>query len=264
MKCIQCGTDLPEGATFCTACGTNQATAPPPAPYQPPIPEPVSKGAGLSTKTILYIASTLFVIFVGLVLFVWLYFFPPGVYVQDSFRKVHKDLVSQVQTSEAKINDGMLDTVPLNEKFDAFLYAPRASDKTIIEATVVWKEGDENVISGIVCCATNENNFLVFMVTGRNEYVIDQYDNQSWYRLTAFLKLPKNVKIERNVPYHMKMMIEGDTLSVYLNDVYLAKITDAVEHAGRVGIYTQGGKAGKSVISFDDFKAKKISLFQGD
>jgi hypothetical protein len=282
MKCAQCGAEIAPGAVFCTSCGARQAPSAPAQPAAPPLAQtagaapvysapaetqapsaPVPQPAK-SSKSIGILIGIVLLLFIGAIIAVWLVFFPPGVYVQDSFRKVHDDLASQVKSTKAQINNGMLDTTPLNEKFDSFLYKQRTSDKSSIETTVVWKEGDENTIFGVICCALDENNFLVFMVTGKGNYLIDSYENRNWYRLTEFLKLPKDIQIERNKPYTLKIALEGDVVTAYLNDKMLATLTDAVEHSGRTGFYAQGGKTGRTVVAFDSFKAKKNSLFQGD
>src|SRR5262249_37055824 len=155
--CAQCGAEIAPGAVFCTSCGAQQAPAPaaqsaappatPPAPsapvYSAPAgtqmpPAPVPQ-ATKSSKAIGILIGIVLLLFIAGIIAVWLVFFPPGVYVQDSFRKVHDDLASQVKSSKAQINNGMLDTTPLNEKFDSFLYTPRTSDKSTIETTVTWK-----------------------------------------------------------------------------------------------------------------------------
>jgi hypothetical protein len=200
---------------------------------------------------------------VGGAIALWLTFFPPGVYVSDSFRKPHRDIVSQIQDFGGRIQDGMLELEPPNGRYYGISYKDPIADQATIIATVIWKEGDENSTFGILCCDTGSNEFIAFMVSGQSYYHLAGHGSE-WYDLTGWLKLPKELKIQKNVPYKIKMVIEDDFISLYLGDTFLAKIMEDFNHRGKPGLYAEGGKAGKTVIAFDDFEAKKNSLFQSD
>src|SRR5262249_42451024 len=104
MKCAQCGAEMAPGAAFCTSCGARQAPAapvqpapPPPGPPAAPAAPAYSAPAGTpipaspvpqptkSSKAIGIVIGILLLLFIGAIIAVWLVFFPPGVYVQDSF-----------------------------------------------------------------------------------------------------------------------------------------------------------------------------------
>lgn len=233
---------------------------PPYAPYAQP-----KRSGGLSAKAIGIIAAILFVVFLGAAVAVWLVFFPPGLYVRDRFSSAHPEIESQIKDLNAEIQDGMVLMKPGNEKFQALLYKTEAGTKSTMEATVVWKEGDEDSMFGVVCCGKDASNFTVFMIKAKSIYAIYQYLDGQWYELALDLHLPKDIKIQKNVPYKVKAVLEGEYMSFYLNDVLLAKIFDSFgEHRGRVGVYAQGGKTGNTVIAYDSFQAKKNSVFQKD
>lgn len=228
------------------------------------MPAPVSRG--LPVKAIVIAVVVMFVLFVGAGVAVWLTFFPPGVYVQDSFRKVHTEIEGRIRDlgTGAALRDGVLEMLPNNGKFYSVIYKTPASENSTIETTVTWKEGDKDTFFGIICCATDQDNFTVLMLNGNSEYLINSHGKDEWYDVTGFLKLPKTLTIQKNVPYKLKIMTAGDEVSVFLNDTQLAKFLDAFPHKGRVGFYAQGGKSGRTVLAFDDFEAKKNSLFQTD
>lgn len=267
MVCAQCGHPLKEGIRFCANCGSAVQEVPAPQKVQHPAPaselHPAEKvGSRIAGKTILILGLVGVVVFIGIIGAIWLYFFPPGVYVKDSYRKAHKELAGSLKGVNATFTDGFVHLRPPNQKFYVLLYETPASNQATVEGTALWKEGDEDTIFGIACCAVDEENFTALMIGAKGDYLVNTFTNGDWYDLTGFLRLPKSMKIEKNVPYNLKLVSEGDYLSAYLNETLLIRFLDAYQHNGRVGIYAQGGKTGPTDIGFDDFKAKKNSLFQ--
>lgn len=275
MVCSQCGESLSPEVRFCRNCGSPVPAVPvsAPAPSTPSAISPTSQASqaeiaktkrGLSTKTIFVLISIVLLIIVGGGLALWFTFFPPGVYVRDSFRKPHQEIVSQVQDYGARIQDGMLEMEPPNEKFYSIAYKDPISDESTIEATIVWKEGEENSSFGIFCCDNGNKEFISFMISGQSYYHLASHAGNEWFSLTGWLKLPKDLKIQKKVPYQLKMVIEKSYISVYLGETFLAKILEDYSHRGQPGVYAEGGKTGKTVIAFDEFEARKNSLFQSD
>jgi hypothetical protein len=265
MTCAQCGQTLKDDARFCPACGASQQPAAGPAEH--PLTSAQDLAAPpharkISTKLIVIAVSAALLLFLGSIVALWLYFFPPGVYVSDSFRKPHKDLATFVKTINANYSDGKIHLQPPNRNFYVLLYEKPASNHATVEGTAIWKEGDEDTILGLACCAIDDNNFTALMISGKGNYLLNTYTGGEWYDLTGFLRLPKSMKIQKGVPYKLKIVTEGDYISAFLNDALLIRMLDAFQHNGRSGIYAQGGKAGSTAIDFDDFKAKKNSLFQ--
>jgi hypothetical protein len=238
----------------------------PPVPSAPvaPVPDAIQPKKGMSSKTILFLILAIFLAVVGGGIALWLTFFPPGVYVSDSFRKPHKDIVSQIQDYGARVQDGMLELEPPNDKFYSISYKDPISDESTIEATALWKEGDADTTFGILCCDSGNKEFIAFMISGESYYHLASHAGTEWYSLTGWLKLPKELKIQKNTAYHLKMVIEKNLITLYLGETFLAKIMEDYSHRGMPGLYAEGGKAGKTVIAFDEFKAKKNSLFQSD
>jgi zinc-ribbon domain len=274
MKCAQCGEALSPEARFCRNCGSPVSVAPPvPQPSQPiatppvpslPLPEVPQIKKGMSSKAIIFLVLAAFLLIVGGGIALWFTFFPPGVYVSDSFRKPHSDIVSQIQDYGGRIKDGMLELEPPNEKFYSISYKDPTSDEATIEATVIWKEGDANSSFGVLCCDVGNKEFIAFMISGESYYHLASHAGSDWYSLTGWLKLPKELKIQKNTPYQIKMVIEKNFITLYLGETFLAKIMEDYNHRGMPGLYAEGGKSGKTVIAFDEFKAKKNSMFQSD
>src|SRR5437016_6268431 len=103
------------------------------------------------------------------------------------------------------------------------------------------------------------------MVKGKGNYQIYQYIGDKWYAMAEDLKLPPEIKLQKNTPYRLKIMVENGYISFYMNDILLIKLFDSFStHKGKVGLYAQGGKTGATTIAFDEFRAKKNSLFQKD
>ncbi len=153
---------------------------------------------------------------------------------------------------------------PPNEKFYSVSYKDPVSDESTIEATIVWKEGEENTAFGIFCCDNGNKEFISFMISGQSYYHLASHAGSEWYSLTGWLKLPKELKIQKNVAYQLKMVLEKNYISIYLGETFLAKILEDINHRGQPGLYAEGGKSGKTVIAFDEFEARKNSLFQSD
>lgn len=216
-------------------------------------------------KTVVIIGLVLFLFFVGIGVGVWLYFFPPGVYVRDRFSTENSEIASQLKENGSKVHDGVVDFNPDNEKFYSLIYQTPASPQTTLEATATWKEGDESTILGLICCATDKGNFTSFMINGKGIYSVYQYIDSKWYEMLDDCRVPKSVQIQKGTTSKMKVVVEGDYLTFYLNDVMAVKLADSfTEHKGKVGLYVQGGKAGNTTVSFDQFEAKKNSMFQKD
>jgi len=70
MKCPECGTDNPEGAEFCSECGTKMPASQPSTGETKLVetekritsPPPQSKGSGIGTKAILIIIVAIVVV----------------------------------------------------------------------------------------------------------------------------------------------------------------------------------------------------------
>lgn len=214
---------------------------------------------------VVIIGLVLFLLFVGIGVGVWLYFFPPGVYVRDRFNNENSQIASQITDNGSKVHDGVVDVTPANEKFYSLIYETNVSPQSTIEATAVWKDGDENTIAGLICCATDKANFMAFMINGKGIYSVYEYIDSKWYEMLDDCKVPKTVQIKKGEPLKLKVLVEGDYLSFYLNDVMVVRLSDSYgEHKGRAGLYVQGGKTGNTIVSFDEFTAKKNSMFQKD
>jgi hypothetical protein len=282
MNCIHCGQPLNPGARFCTSCGKDQndrtMPKPPessnqsqakvqvPAPGVQQIPAPVTRSGGISAKALIIIIASVFLLVAIAGAAAWLYFFPPGVYIKDNFGKAHREIESQIKSlgSEAVIGDNKLEIRPPNKLFYMLMYETPASPNATIESTITWTEGEKDLLFGVVCCAASEENFTAFLVGGKGEYLLQNYANGQWFALTSFLKLPKAIQIEKNVPYNVRIVTEGDVISVFFENQLLLKMTDAIDHGGRFGFYAQGGSSGTTKIVFEKFRAKKNSLFQPD
>src|SRR5262245_38781039 len=262
ITCSQSGETLSPEARFCGNCGASvpapavaapsvapiPSPAPSPSPVQSsPQPAAVQPKSGLSSKAIMVLISIIALVIVGGGIALWLTFFPPGVYVQDSFRKPHRDIVSQIQDFGGRIQDGLLELEPPNGRYYGMSYKDPISDQATITGTMIWKEGDENSTFGLVCCDNGNNEFVAFMISGQSYYHLASHGSQ-WYDLTGWLKLPKQLKVQKNVPYKLKMVIEDDFISLYIGETFLAKIMEDVNHRGKPGLYAEGGKAGKSLI----------------
>jgi zinc-ribbon domain len=269
--CHQCGQTLPDGTRFCGFCGAQQNVVPQTiaqsAAGLPPMPATAAPPAksGISTKTIATVIGIFFLLILIGSLTLWLWLFPPGVYIKDSYSRENDEIANQIKEVGATVHDGLLDIKPGNDLFYAFLYQTPASNQATIETTAIFKDGDENAMMGLVCCGVDNKNFIGFMMKRSGVYQIYQYLNGKWYPLAEDLSIPKSIKLQQNTPYQIRVVIEKEYMSFYWGDMLLIKVLDAFsEHKGRFGVYAQGGKAGSTTISFDSFKAKKNSLFQKD
>jgi hypothetical protein len=266
MNCIHCGQPIAPGARFCVACGREQVAAAPAAPSLTPSATPAQKTGGCSPKIILILAVVLLLVFGIGGAIAFFYFFPPGVLVKDNFKKPHPQLESKIRKlgSAARYFNDALEIDPPNKRFYALLYDTVAPEKSTVEATVEWKEGDKDTLFGIICCAVAEDQFYVLMINGRSEYLLQSYYDRDWADITGYMRLPKMKQIKKNVPYKLKIVTEGDYISAFLDDELLLKMMDPVVHKGKTGIYAQGGEVGKSTITFHELRAKKNSMFQSD
>ncbi len=272
MNCGVCGQALPGDAKFCPNCGAfpneKSATAAAPAkaagtPAVPAAEKPPVKRMSFRTTALLVLSGLL--IFTLLVVGGWLYFFPPWIYDRDSFSSVHPDLASRMQEiGGMTVHDGLLEIAPRSGFYTAILYGQPASSHSSVNATVAWTAGDPDSAFGIACCATDASNFMAYMIQGDGSYILDRYEGGRPTPLAGPVRLPAALRIQPGVPYRMKMIIEGQYLSLYLNETMLMKILDDSPHHGLPGLFTKGSKSGNTRISFDYFEARKNSIFQRD
>jgi zinc-ribbon domain len=261
MNCIHCGQPITPGARFCVACGREQVAAATPSSAMP-----VQKTGGCSPKLIFILVAVLLLVFGIGGAIAFFYFFPPGVFVKDNFKKPHPQLESKIRSlgSAARFFNDALEIDPPTKRFYTLIYDAVATERGTVEGTVEWKDGDKDTIFGIICCAIDSNNFYVLMITGRGEYLLQSYEEGDWVDLTGYLPLPKMKVIKKNVPYKLRIVTEGDYISAFLDDQLLVKLMDPINHKGKPGIYSQGGQNGKTTIAFHELRAKKNSIFQSD
>ena len=141
------------------ATGSSPPSTDAPAAAAPQVP-------AVPVRKLIIIGSVAFVLLASLGIGLWFYFSPPGVYIIDRFSKPHDELTTEIVKVGATLNNGMLDIQPSSGAYVKLLYQTPASDQATIEATAIWREGDESTMLGLVCCASSDSNFMEFLIDG--------------------------------------------------------------------------------------------------
>jgi hypothetical protein len=126
-------------------------------------------------------------------------------------------------------------------------------DDVSIEVNARVASGAQDGHYGVLCRYKDADNFYYFAVSADGYYAIFRRDEGNMRVLTGDGMLSSShIKTGRQVN-HVLGVCKGDELSLYVNDEWLATVTDDAHAQGDVGLGASSGPGGGTRIVFDDF-----------
>lgn len=135
----------------------------------------------------------------------------------------------------------------------------RNFDDVIITVQARQASGPDNNAYGVICRYQSQENFYVFLISGDGYYAIGKYqsgsqqilyltgDGQYHYLFSDAI----NQGIATN---QMRVSCVGDELSLTVNGLPLATVTDPTFVTGDIGLGVSAFELGTAVIEFDNIK----------
>lgn len=114
--------------------------------------------------------------------------------------------------------------------------SPEYTDFTL-ETQARFVEGPWAWTYGLIFRVQDEKNFYLFLVGYNGDYIVDKIVKGEWHRLHDWTKSPALDVSQAN---RLKVICQGDQISVFANDTLLTTVKDNSFNSGSVGIYFQG------------------------
>ena len=131
----------------------------------------------------------------------------------------------------------------------------RQFDDVIITVQARQMSGPDNNAYGVICRYQNKDNFYIFLVSGDGFYAIGKYQsgNEVMQYLTGDGKFVASDVINQGVAMNqIRASCIGDQLSLAVNGLPLASVTDPTFVVGDMGLAGSTFEAGTAVITFDN------------
>jgi len=130
-------------------------------------------------------------------------------------------------------------------------------DDVIVSTDVRQVSGPNDNAYGTICRYQNEENFYVFLISGDGYYTIGKYTSDS----PAITYLTENgeyqfsdVINQGNATNQIRSSCIGQELSLAVNGITLATVTDPTFVIGDVGLAVSTLELGTAVVEFTDFR----------
>jgi hypothetical protein len=130
-------------------------------------------------------------------------------------------------------------------------------DDVIVTSDARQVSGPNDNAYGAICRYQNEENFYVFLISGDGYYTIGKYTSDS----PAITYLTENgeyqfsdVINQGNATNEIRASCIGQELSLAVNGISLATVTDPTFVVGDVGLAVSTLEPGTAVVEFTDFR----------
>ncbi|MEW5988479.1 MAG: hypothetical protein AB1791_17760 [Chloroflexota bacterium] len=133
----------------------------------------------------------------------------------------------------------------------------RLFDDAVITVQARQAEGPNDNAFGLVCRYQSTENFYVFLISGDGYYAIGKYQSgtdQIEYLTGEGQYLPSDAINQGVATNQIRASCIGNQLSLMVNGLHLATVTDPTFVTGDVGLAASTFQAGTAVIQFDDFR----------
>lgn len=120
-----------------------------------------------------------------------------------------------------------------------------------VDAIPVSGEGDDDF--GIVCRATNEDNFYFLVISSDGYYGIGKMKDGVPGLIGMAEMLPSEYIHQGQAINHLRADCIGDRLELYVNSQFHAGVEDPDFRRGRVGVFAGTLAAGSTDVVFDNF-----------
>lgn len=135
----------------------------------------------------------------------------------------------------------------------------KSFDDQIITAEARQVEGPDDNAYGLICRYQNEENFYLFLVSGDGYYAIGKYQTGSAevQYLTADQQFqPSDAINQGNATNRIEASCIGNELSLAVNGLALATVTDPTFVTGDIGVAASTLQPGTSLIEFDNVRVR--------
>lgn len=132
----------------------------------------------------------------------------------------------------------------------------RTLDDVVINVTARQASGPDDNAYGVICRYQDEQNFYVFLISGDGYYAIGKYqsDGQQVTYLTPDGQFAESDVINQGeATNQIQATCIGNQLSLAVNGITLATVSDANFASGDVGVAVSTLQPGTVVVEFDDF-----------
>jgi hypothetical protein len=120
-----------------------------------------------------------------------------------------------------------------------------------VDAIPVSGEGDDDF--GIVCRATNQDNFYFLVISSDGYYGIGKMKDGVPGLIGMKEMPPSEYILKSQALNHLRADCIGDRLELYVNSQLLASVEDSDFRRGRVGVLAGTLAAGSTDVAFDNF-----------
>lgn len=135
----------------------------------------------------------------------------------------------------------------------------KAFDDVVIAAEARQVEGPDDNAYGLICRYQNEENFYLFLISGDGYYAIGKYQSGSEevQYLTADQQFqPSDAINQGNATNRIEASCVGNELSLAVNGLALATVTDPTFVTGDIGVAASTLQPGTSLIEFDNIRVR--------
>lgn len=135
----------------------------------------------------------------------------------------------------------------------------KSFDDQIITAEARQVEGPDDNAYGLICRYQNEENFYLFLISGDGYYAIGKYQTGSAevQYLTADQQFqPSDAINQGNATNRIEASCIGNELSLAVNGLALATVTDPTFVTGDIGVAASTLQPGTSLIEFDNVRVR--------
>ncbi|MEM7333444.1 MAG: hypothetical protein AAF490_15250 [Chloroflexota bacterium] len=134
----------------------------------------------------------------------------------------------------------------------------RNFDDVIVNVQARQTDGPNDNAYGVICRYQDEGNFYLFLISGDGYYMIGKYQTgqATIQYLTDSNEFVFSEVINQGIATNqVRASCVGNELSLSVNGIPLATVTDTAFAAGDVGLGVSTFEPGTAVVQFDDFRA---------
>ena len=123
-----------------------------------------------------------------------------------------------------------------------------------VEVNTLKAAGPANDNFGVVCRAADKDNFYFFVISSDGYYGIGKTQDGVPQLIGMKLMPPSEEILQGKAINHLRADCVGESFSLYVNDVFLARAQDSDFPSGKVGLTAGTFAEGGTEVYFDNFK----------
>lgn len=127
----------------------------------------------------------------------------------------------------------------------------------IFEADARQVSGPDNNAYGLLFRYKNKDNFYRFSISGLGKYEIDKRLEGEWVSIKKWT--PSEAINQGVAANHLKVICQGNTIEVYVNDQHLATVTDDSFSEGYIALTAAAYEEPDVHVAFDNVKIWEVA-----